>query len=147
MINRTPNPVFLARTTPWPRIFSADFQVRLKAGQTNSLHWRHLDTSLHTDASMHRIHGLPIEGLTEWTALHEGRRLTLGWDWLLCNDGQCVAGTEIPPRANIQMLDLSGYDLGHEASAEALWGIISQIRWQAEVSDWLEQQRAVTPLF
>lgn len=147
MIYRTPDPAPPARTSPWPKMCSADFQIRLKGSQVQSLQWRHLDTSLLAGSTMTGIQSHGVEGLTEWAALYQGKRLTLGWDWVLCNDGQLLAGKEVPPRANIQLLDPSGYDLDHEACAAGLLAMVSKIPWQRGVSDWLGQQRAIAPLF
>lgn len=147
MIQRTPAPLLSTQQPTWPKLCSADFQVRLKESQVRTLQWIHLDTSLHTAGlPANGGHG-PLEGLTEWTATHQGRSLTLGWDWILCNDGQLRADSDIPPRANLLMLDPAGYDIDPGANARALQAIVTRIPWRREVSDWIGQQRTTAPLF
>lgn len=141
MIHRTPGTQFSETEAPWPKIKSADFQVRLKPHQIATLEWVHLDTSLHAEHAITGGRSSSLGGLTEWTSRHQGKCLTMGWDWILCDDGQLMVSTEVAPRANIQVLDPAGYDRDHGSSAQGLWEIVTLIPWQREVGEWIGEQR------
>ena len=120
-----------------PLGLSADFQIRLNASQLALLEWDHLDTDYHDANEIPCGRCCATEGFTEWCVSFQGRTLTLGWDWTLCDDGQVIANPAVPPRTNLQCLDQAGYDRSHEAHIDALWRVISAIPWARVVSVWV----------
>lgn len=147
MFHRTPQRFLPVKSASWPALCSADFQIRLKAAQLPALQWTHLDTSLQIPGTPASHPGCALEGITEWTTHHQGKCLTLGWDWVLCHDGQLLASTGVPPRSNLQLLDPAGYDLDHHANAQGLQQLAEMIPWQREVSEWIGRQGEIPSFF
>jgi hypothetical protein len=127
-------------------LYSADFQVRLKPAQLSAIAWSHLDTSSDEEHHITQERNGAFGGLTEWSAALRGRSLTLGWDWILCDDGQLMASMVVAPRTNIQVLDDLGYDTDPQTHDASLWAIVNAIAWQSQVLQWIRQHRNSRPV-
>ena len=132
---------FAATLPNRPQLNSPDFQARLKPEQLGALAWSHLDTSSDDEHAITQERRGASGGLTEWSAAFRGRTLTLGWDWILCDDGQLLAGTMVAPRTNIRVLDALGYDADPQTNDASLWAIVNAMAWQPQVRQWIGQHR------
>lgn len=122
-----------------PQQHSHDFRVRMSAAALRELSFEHLETVADPSvlADYERGPGKPqaLEaGFTEWQCRAGRVVLSLGWDWVLLQDGSMQMLHAVGPRSNIQLVDAQGYDLDQRANDQALWDAIESRPWKAEVA-------------
>lgn len=72
-----------------------------------------------------------VAGYTEWSSTYRGTVVSLGWDWVMLNDGP-VALRCVGPRTNVLLLQSCGR-WSPSPDAE-LFAVIAGMPWQAAVS-------------
>lgn len=121
-----------ARSYPPSFGYSADGRVRVKMGALLGIVFEHVLTAQDLaglsayGASEHIV----MAGLTEWKGAHEGRHVTLGWDFLVVQDGALIPDKSVGPRTNLLLLDPKGYDRTVEDLDELLWDLIATLPWK-----------------
>lgn len=118
---------------------SSDYRVRLRASELRGLSFTHLfsmsDPSVQDDALRCGIR-CSLAGITEWQAMHARGAITLGWDWVLLDDGPAILRC-VPPRTNLMLLDTQGYDVCDDAAGQ--FALVESLPWKAAVLSALHQ--------
>ena len=123
----------LKAAAPAPQLHSPDGRVRLKASALRTIVLEHVctvqDLAVLDDLGPAQC-SARAGGITEWQGRHDGRVLSLGWDWVWLDDGALVAPRTAPPRSNLMLLDPQGYDTHPAELDEALRALINRLAWQ-----------------
>ena len=116
------------------QLHSGDYRLRMSLAQLESLRLAHLCTVMDPSVLEDARELQPLcGGWTEWTADHQGRAVSLAWDWVALADGAIQAVPRVPPRTNLQVVDGKGYDLCGGAHDRALMARVGALRWAAAV--------------
>lgn len=112
---------------------SSDYRVRLRASELRGLCFTHVlsmpDPSVQADA-VHAGLASSLGGFTEWQATHARGAITLGWDWVLLDDGPAILRS-VAPRTNLMLLDAQGYDVCDGDAAHL--ALVESLPWKASV--------------
>lgn len=116
------------------QLHSGDYRLRMTMAQLDRLALTHLCTVMDPSV-LEDAHALQprCAGWTEWTADHQGRAVSLAWDWVELADGAIQALPRVPPRTNLQVVDGKGYDLTGKAHEQALMARLAALRWSSAV--------------
>ncbi len=119
-------------------VFTRDYYIRITERMLSSVHLLHAyserDHAVLMQTGMHASHERGREGgYTEWVGQLGTSALSLGWDWVMHNDGYISALHEVSPRTNLLVLGPGGYDPLPGESTRALWAYIDTLPWQKQV--------------
>lgn len=119
-------------------VFTHDYYIRITGQKLSTVHLLHAhsgrDDTVLAPASAYASPDQGLQGgFTEWEGLYGGAALTLGWDWVMHNDGYICALREVSPRTNLLVLLTGGYDPSPQESERALWAYIDTLPWQKQV--------------
>lgn len=109
---------------------SHDYYYRLKQSQLDALALEPL--------SVEAVDGRG--GSTEWKAAHDGRVISIEWDWARLDDGAIVLDRVAQPRTNLMLITPSGYDVGPDETAVILSDFLGRYPWQGAVVTCLRKQ-------
>ena len=111
------------------RIYRPDFAVRLREGDFADVQWQHsfsfADPSMLAESPWDSV----AAGSTEWTGIFNGQMISVGWDFFVSSDGHVFPLQGVPPRSNIRLLDVKGYDQDDEATSVAIWTWLRDEFW------------------
>jgi hypothetical protein len=119
-------------------VFTRDYYIRITERMLSTIQLVHAhserdDTVLLPDGSHGSTdHGLQA-GYTEWVGQHGAIQLSLGWDWVMHNDGFISGLHNASPRTNLLLLGPGGYDPSPDKSTQSLWAYIDTLPWQQQV--------------
>ena len=122
-------------STSLPQKFSRDLYVRLRAHELFQLELVHLYSEVFNAAPSQ-----PISGATEWCGAHGEGRISLGWDWVLKNDGAPIHPSPATLRSNIMLISDKGYDLGPDTTSAVCEQVVGGIPWSTAVMTVLHQK-------
>jgi hypothetical protein len=74
-----------------------------------------------------------LQGLTEWFAPWQGRRLTFGIDWCFQKSTRVITARWTTLRSNVIVVDRAGADLGEDCLHLYVALIMTRVRWEEAV--------------
>jgi hypothetical protein len=119
---------------PFTQLHGTDLLFRLDQNGAEGIVFEHGQSLQDADVLMDarqqygpRVHRAV---LTVWQARHEGRVLSLGWDWVGLEDERPFEFRLVSPRTNLKLVDARGYDLPAQIATTMLWELIGKLPWQ-----------------
>ena len=116
-----------------PQLHSHDRLVRVRADAMATIVLEHAWTVQDGGVLEDEDSDACSAGITEWQGTWQGRVVSLGWDWRRLQDGAILPVECVAPRTNLMLIDDRGYDC-HGRRDAALWQLVRQLRWEAEVA-------------
>jgi hypothetical protein len=105
--------------------FSRDMYIRLQKHELHQLKLIHLYSEVFITEFTQ-----PISGSTEWSSFYREVTISMGWDWVLKNDGVPLYLAPKTLLSNIMLVNEKGYDLGHDTTSKICEQVLDCTPWR-----------------